>query len=133
MPDSTVFTLAAVGANELRQQDTVPHPSNGDLSMNAKIINGFASAIFSLAFALGYASNSFATTTNGNTGTIDVGTWYNQLMPTSSPYNQWDGSHFGVNNLPLVQTSSGAAFKYQQYDSSNAYVLAQDIAQLCRR
>jgi hypothetical protein len=85
--------------------------------MNAKIVIGFASAILSRALALGYAPNSFATTANGNGGTTDVGTWYNQLMPRDppGPYDQWSGY-------------SGAAFKYQQYDSSNAYVLAQDMA-----
>jgi hypothetical protein len=66
--------------------------------MNAKIVIGFASAILSRAIALGYAPHSFATTANGNGRTTDVGAWY--ARPSS----------------------------INEHDSSNAYVLTQDMA-----
>jgi F5/8 type C domain len=97
---------------------------------------GFAASVL---LAMGSAKPALATiTTNGNGGTTDVGIWYEPLYSLNppGPYNQWNGNGSYINNLPLVNwtTVSGSpsyrSGYYEIYDSSNATVIADDMASM---
>ena len=97
------------------------------------------SLLLTMAVGLLTLNSAFAITTNGNGGSTDVGTWYEQIFPLTDPpgpYDQWASTHFGMNNLPLIDwavlagTTSSYSGTFAQYDSSNSTVIANDMAAL---